>query len=242
MKREWTNRIRFILDELIPPIIRDSRFFMWPFFVVAYGRLSVTEVMNFKSTAYKMTDSEYANFYSSLANSMSRRRITDLNTSCLEFILNSVRERQCDIDSALDVGAGNGFLLRNLVQVLKRTRIAGVDAVQLSSREDYFEFHKGLLPSLPFKDKEFDLLTCTHVIEHVPDIDASINELIRVARKFILVVVPRQRYYRYTIDEHLNFFPMIEPLARKFSPHKVTAHLLGGDWALLVELFPGEGE
>lgn len=72
MKREITNKIRFVLDEFVPPILRDSRWFMWPFFIAAYGRLSVAEIMDFKSKAYQMTDDEYSAFYSSLGNSMSR--------------------------------------------------------------------------------------------------------------------------------------------------------------------------
>ncbi len=36
---------------------------------------------------------------------------------------------------------------------------------------------------LPFKDKEFDFVIASHVIEHVEDVDTFINELQRVASK-----------------------------------------------------------
>ncbi|MFM2048604.1 MAG: hypothetical protein RI955_1152, partial [Bacteroidota bacterium] len=36
MNRSLTNTIRFILDECIPPLIRDSRWFMYPFFYIWY--------------------------------------------------------------------------------------------------------------------------------------------------------------------------------------------------------------
>lgn len=240
MKREFTNKIRFVLDELIPPLIRDSRWFMWPFFVAAYGRFSVSTVMNFKAKAYQMTDEEYSNFYASLGNSVSRRRVTDLNDASIEFIVNNARARKNELNSVLDVGAGNGHLLKKILQEVPLKRLAGTDAVEVASDSSRdFEFKRGLLPNLPYGNKEFDLVTCTHVIEHVLDVDGSVDELIRVARKLIIVVVPRQRYYFYTLDEHLNFFPQIEPLAKKFAPHKVTTHLLDGDWALLVELTDG---
>ena len=58
------------MDELVPPILRDSRWFMWPFFVMAYGTFSVRSFMDFKSKAYSMTDEEYKNFYASLGNSI----------------------------------------------------------------------------------------------------------------------------------------------------------------------------
>lgn len=240
MKREFTNKIRYVLDELIPPIIRDSRWFMWPFFVAAYGKLSVSEIMDFKSKAYQMTDDDYSQFYSSLGNSMSRRRITDLNSASIDFILNSARERRHELSSLLDVGVGNGYLLRKLSNEIAFERLAGVDAAPMLCPDDGFEFHQGLLPNLPFEDKEFDLVTCTHVIEHVIDVEASIRELVRVARKAIIVVVPRQKYYYYTLDEHLNFFPLIEPLAQRFAPHRVSSCLLDGDWAMLIDLCDGQ--
>ncbi len=40
MNRKITNTIRFVLDELIPPIIRDSYWFMYPIFYIVYkGRI-----------------------------------------------------------------------------------------------------------------------------------------------------------------------------------------------------------
>lgn len=236
MKREITNRIRFVLDELIPPILRDSRWFMWPFFVAAYGRFLVAEIMDFKARAYQMTDDEYSEFYSSLGNSMSRRRVTDLNGASVDLIINATRSRRPNLKTLLDVGSGNGYLLKKLSEEVAFDRIVGVDAAPMQNSGGRFEFFRGVLPRLPFGDKEFDLVTCTHVIEHVLDVEASVRELIRVARKTISIVVPRQRYYYYTLDEHLNFFPLIEPLVRQFHPHKVIWRLLEGDWVMVIDL------
>ena len=234
MKREWTNRIRFVLDECVPPIIRDSKWFMWPFFVAAYGRLSVKDFMNFKSRAYAMTKEEYAQFYGSLGNSMSRRRITDLNAASIEFLIDKIPNRSGL--SVLDVGSGNGFLLDQLRTLNTWARIAGVDVASTEKVQTGIEIYSGALPNLPFRDNEFDIVTCTHVMEHVLDVAASAKELIRVARKMILIVVPRQRYYYYTLDEHLNFYPRVEPLANHFAPFDVTASLQDGDWVLAIDL------
>lgn len=236
MKREITNRIRFVLDELVPPILRDNRWFMWPFFVAAYGRLSVAEIMEFKTRAYRMNDDEYSEFYSSLGNSMSRRRVTDMNSASIDYIIDAARSRHRDLKTFLDVGSGNGYLLKKLSEEVAFDRVVGVDAAAIQNVGNAFDLFRGVLPRLPFSNKEFDLVTCTHVLEHVLDVEASVRELIRVARKMILIVVPRQRYYYYTLDEHLNFFPTVEPLARQFLPHKATWHLLDGDWAMLIDL------
>ena len=234
MKRELTNKFRFILDELIPPIIRDSRWFMWPFFVVAYGKLSVSKLMDFKSRAYSMNESEYAQFYGSLGNSMSKRRGTDLNEKSIEYLTANFPKQ--DGLSIIDVGAGNGYLLEHICRSGNWTRVVGVDVAPSKKGQIRFEIHAGALPSLPFRDKEFDVVTCTHVLEHVLDPAASVKELIRIARKTLFVVVPRQRWYYYTLDEHLNFYTRAEPLKYLFEPYDAVVTLLDGDWVVMVDL------
>ena len=49
MNRKLTNSIRFVMDELIPPFIRDSKIFMYPFFYLAYRGRNIREMMDFKS-------------------------------------------------------------------------------------------------------------------------------------------------------------------------------------------------
>lgn len=234
MKREWTNKIRFILDELVPPIIRDSKWFMWPFFVMAYGRLSVGDLMNFKSRAYTMSKEEYSDFYGGLGFSVSRRRLTDLNEASIARLIQSISGH--GYESILDVGSGNGYLLHRLRKVCELKRLAGIDVASPKLPGEGIELHAGMLPSLPFKDGEFDVVTCTHVLEHVLDVQASVAELMRIARKKILVVVPRQRYYYYTLDEHLNFYPAVEPLVKCFSPLEAHVSLQDGDWVLEVNV------
>jgi ubiquinone/menaquinone biosynthesis C-methylase UbiE len=235
MKREVTTRIRYVLDELVPPVIRDSRWFMWPFFVLAYGTFSVRDFMNFKSRAYSMTEEEYRNFYSKLGNSVSRRRETDLNEASIRFIVDRLPSDPAKM-ALLDVGAGNGYLLARLAQARAWQRIAGVDVVAGKDAAGRFEFHAGILPSLPFADKEFDVVTCTHVIEHLLDVEASVKELLRVTKQRLFVVLPRQRYFYYTLDEHLNFYPEIDPLLRLFRPYPVTCTTQDGDWAIAVDV------
>jgi ubiquinone/menaquinone biosynthesis C-methylase UbiE len=234
MKRELTNKIRFVLDELIPPIIRDNRWFMWPFYVLAYGKLSVNDLMDFKSRVYSMTDSEYAKFYGSLGNSMSRRRLTDLNTSSIDYLLDKMPKEIGG--SALDVGAGNGYLLERIAAIKTWSRVAGVDVVPSEKRQGKFEVFTGARPNLPFKDKEFNVVTCTHVMEHLLDPAASAKELLRITQNVLFIVVPRQRYYYYTLDEHINFYPQIEPLIRLFEPYNITVSLQEGDWVLMIDL------
>ena len=51
-------------------------------------------------------------------------------------------------------------------------------------------FVKADVRALPFKDRSFDFVFCSHVIEHLDDEWEGINELKRVSRKYVAVVVP----------------------------------------------------
>ena len=66
MNRRLTNAIRFVMDEFFPPVIRDSRWFMYPFYYFAYRGKNIREVMDFKSKVYQFTPEEYASFYQGL--------------------------------------------------------------------------------------------------------------------------------------------------------------------------------
>ena len=50
--------------------------------------------------------------------------------------------------------------------------------------------------SLSFADDEFDVATAIEVLEHVPDPDATLAEMTRVARSHLLVSVPREPLWR----------------------------------------------
>lgn len=234
MKREYTNAIRYVMDELVPPVIRDSAWFMWPFYVAAYRTLNVQELMRFKTRVYSMTPSEYEDFYAKLGNSVSRNRITDLNEACTRWIIERLPSDK-DI-SILDVGAGNGYLLSRLSGASAEASLTGVDLAPpgpyLPKRVSHVH---AALPDLPFEAESFRAVTCTHVLEHVLDVRKSITELLRVTKERLYVVVPRQRYYFYTLDEHVNFYPQVEPLVRLFEPYKVQHELVGGDWALMID-------
>lgn len=46
------------------------------------------------------------------------------------------------------------------------------------------------LTALPFEDKSFDLIVCSHVLEHIPDDGAALRELRRVLRGTLLLQTP----------------------------------------------------
>ena len=63
------------------------------------------------------------------------------------------------------------------------------------------------LQHLPFKDGAFDVVTCFHTIEHVPDPQLALDELVRVSRKVVHVKVPWRFSWTAKCDPtHLNVF------------------------------------
>ncbi len=58
------------------------------------------------------------------------------------------------------------------------------------------EFHTGLGDRLPWTDGEFEAATAIEVLEHVPDPAAVLDEMSRVASRWLLVSVPREPLWR----------------------------------------------
>lgn len=72
----------------------------------------------------------------------------------------------------------------------------------------------------PFKDKEFDYIICSHVLEHVDDIEFFLNELIRVGKKGYLEFPTIYYEYLYNFPEHLNFLLYEERIIKWYSKEK----------------------
>ena len=225
MNRNITNFIRFLMDECIPPLIRDCKLFMYPFFYYAYRGKNIKEVMDFKKLVYNFTQEEYDRFYSNL-DSISRNRLTDLNNPSLEFILNNISPH---VKNLIDVGCGKGYLLQQIKTRHCQLDLHGFDIKNFGAPKDY-SFKKGNIENLPYADKSFDVVTCCHTLEHIIDLPSAIKELKRITRKQLFVVVPCQRFYYYTLDEHVNFFPYKEKLTSILGIKKSECHKLWGDW------------
>jgi 2-polyprenyl-3-methyl-5-hydroxy-6-metoxy-1,4-benzoquinol methylase len=80
---------------------------------------------------------------------------------------------------ALDVGAGSGAILRAY-----RKRVPGADVVGIDLAPKSPEVLKGDCTALAFTDASFDTVTCTDVLEHLPDADleSCVREIARVLR------------------------------------------------------------
>ncbi len=214
--------MRRLLDDYLPPVVREwrplNRWMATKFHGPAFD-------LDFKQRAFAMSPREFAGAYAALEAGGGRYRDTDTTPAQLAAICAAASGR------VLEVGSGNGAVAEALVAggcevtalevtlgSASATRARAGCTVALAS-----------LPSLPFGDAAFDTVVCAHVLEHVPDLYAAARELRRIARR-VIVVVPRQRYYRYTVDYHLHFFPSAAPLEHLLEGR---ARAIDGDWFVL---------
>jgi hypothetical protein len=232
LNRRFTNVIRFILDECLPPLLRDNRYFMYPFFWFAYRGRNVRETMEFKTRVLDFTPAEYQQFYAQL-DSISRHRDTDLNTACLGAILGVLDGK---VTSLLDAGCGSGYLLRRIHAAYPAIMLAGSDIVA-SPTGLPGKYYQSDLVALQPEEGSFDIVTCSHVLEHILELKAAVTKLRSLARKLVVIVVPCQRYYYYTLDEHVHFFTHEQQLYSMMGLEKAAVldcRKLDGDWLLLV--------
>jgi SAM-dependent methyltransferase len=210
MNRETTNRLRFVIEDIIPPILRDSALFRWTA-QLAWGR-HITHLARFRERAPFLSPEEYAELY---RNHPRVHEGTDNSAACIERITQSIVGA-----SVCDIGCGTGALLSHIRQAKPDlSRLCGVDfVIDDASKLEGIEYVAAKVESLPFADGEFDTVICTHVIEHILDYRQAISELRRISRRRLIIVVPREREYRYTFNPHFNFFPYTHSFLRAVHP------------------------
>jgi len=95
-------------------------------------------------------------------------------------------------DSVLDVGARDGVLTTKLLPRFRRVVAVDLNPPQIPGAE----CRKANACDLPFGAQEFDVVACTEVLEHVPEIELACSELLRVAREAVVVGVPYRQDLR----------------------------------------------
>jgi ubiquinone/menaquinone biosynthesis C-methylase UbiE len=212
MKRESVNVIRYVLEEWIPPALRDSRLMRFAF--RRYWGGFVDDLEKFRANIHRVTDAEYADIYRRMPRIQEH---TDNSDACVDRIAALTLPGE-----VIDVGCGTGFLLSAIAKKASPAPrvFTGVDfqiEPGLATRLPEVRLFEASVESLPFADRQFDTVICTHVLEHVLDIGRAIGELRRVVNRRLIVVVPLEREYRFTFNPHVHFFPY---------PHSFLRHIL----------------
>ena len=210
MNRRTTNRIRHVLEDWIPAALRDSGLFRRAA-RLAWGE-HIDHLADFRARAPFLTDEEYKTLYE---NHPRVHEGTDNSEACIARIA-----RDCVGPKIIDIGCGTGALLKRINALRPElTELTGVDfAIDDADALPGIEFVSAKIESLPFPDNSFDTVICTHVVEHVLEPKRAIAELRRISRGRVIIVVPREREYRYTFNPHFNFYPYTHSFLRTAHP------------------------
>jgi SAM-dependent methyltransferase len=224
LSRNLALKISFFLDQCTPPVIRDSEWLMKISFKLLY-RDKAQVFWEFKGKASEMTEREFYATYQEIK-SVLMERDTDLNEGCIDEIF-----RHIGGQTVLDVGCGQCFLAGKMSKEYQVTAVDIAIDPALNVRYSNINFVEASVEKLPFRNEEFDTVVCAHTLEHVQNIFAAISELRRVTKNRLIVVVPKQRPYKYTFDLHLHFFPYEHSLRTIMtSNHRALAcKNVGGD-------------
>ena len=103
--------------------------------------------------------------------------------------------------TVLDVGCGEGYTTHFLKSRHNDISICALDveeriialAKQLHAGID---FQQGDIHQLHFPDKSFDVVMANEVLEHLDDPEHALQEITRVAKKYCIVSVPHEPFFR----------------------------------------------
>jgi ubiquinone/menaquinone biosynthesis C-methylase UbiE len=146
-----------------------------------------------------------------------------------------------DSRTCLEVGCGGGRVAIAVAQTGRA--VTGCDisgealkhaAAEAAAAGVSIEWVKAPIEALQFPDSSFDVVMCSHTLEHVQDLDAAVAELVRVAAKQVIVIVPREHgLNELSTDYHFQFFADADSLASAFPIHDYecfTSHVQNEQW------------
>ena len=201
MKRENTNKIRFVLEDILPPIIRDS--FIFKLIIKRLYRSDETH-LNLKSKILNISRKEYENYYKHMPKIHDD---SDLSISCINEIIKNIEPK-----NVIDVGCGNGFLLKKIRKnnkkiILNGSEITITSKLKVDFQNNNIKLYRKSIENIHRIKNKFDTVICSHVLEHVLDINKAYYNLKKICKKKLIIIVPRERPYKYTFNGHIHFFP-----------------------------------
>jgi len=104
-----------------------------------------------------------------------------------------------DVKSILDVGCGEGTFLNMLRSLGRASMIVGLDVSETALKYVEGQKIRASAGKLPFGNGSFDLVTCLETLEHLKQevFIRAIEEIKRIAKKYIIVSVPNEEPLEY---------------------------------------------
>jgi len=194
----------------------------------AYGKKTKL-IMDFKDRYPFISEAELNTIYHSIQDvPINQRRPSDLNPKSLDYVLRSVVG-----DTVLDAACGRGYLAEQIVKLGKS--VIGLDVIVSEKMEKGVNYVCGDITNLPFENSCFDTVVCTHALEHIEDGNKALSELLRVAKKRVIVVMPCQREYRFTPDLHVRFLPYMYNFKKFIGIEEAQYDMHGNDFCCVID-------
>ena len=231
MNRKITSSISWILDNLMPPILRDSRILM-SMLMHPLFREKTKHFLTFKDDI-SISDEEQLLKYYELLGDVHIKRVTDLNQKCVNYIVDNVIGERI-----LDIACGTGYLAKKIALLNSDKNIVGIDfnlSTKIDGKINNLELKKGSILNIAYEDKYFDTVICAHTLEHLYDPQNALYELRRVTKKRLIIILPKQREYKFTYDLHLHFYPYKYTLFSRLGIDKDALVLIMSNDYLIVE-------
>lgn len=97
-------------------------------------------------------------------------------------------------NSVLDIGCGDGFLLKKLLEENKNVKALGIDispvALEKAKQNGVDCQLLDITEQLPFENNSFDSVLLLDVLEHMFEPEPVLREAVRVAKKYVYISVP----------------------------------------------------
>jgi ubiquinone/menaquinone biosynthesis C-methylase UbiE len=113
----------------------------------------------------------------------------------LEEIIDKWLSKLTGLESVLDVGCGQGQAVRSLKQYAGRVEGVTLGSDAQVCRSKGLKVYQADFSFLPYRDGEFDLIFARHALEHSPMPLLTLMEWRRVARTWLLLVLPSLEHY-----------------------------------------------
>ncbi|MCF8070732.1 MAG: class I SAM-dependent methyltransferase [Desulfobacterales bacterium] len=109
--------------------------------------------------------------------------------------------KEINFTSLVDVGCGEGVLLKYLSRDISKKLCCAIDYDLNETKDAIMNLHfcnvmRASIYEMPFDNNSFDLVICTEVLEHLENPDKAIEEIYRICNQYVLLSVPREPIWR----------------------------------------------
>ena len=117
---------------------------------------------------------------------------------CQRRLMNGI-----DFETVFEAGCGGGYVTEFIKQQFPTAEIYAMDINEeklslAKARIKDVQFSVGTIYDINHQDNAFDLVISNQVIEHLDDPLSALEELMRIAKRYVIISVPNEPLYRIT--------------------------------------------